>query len=188
MPVMTTAPAPSFLPYGRPLTREDLDAMPDDGHRYELIDGLLIVTPAPSLRHQDAVLNLAIALKSAAPEPLKVLVAPFDVALAGDTVMQPDVLLAPRADFTAKNLPTAPLLAVEVLSPSTRGYDLLLKKERMQRAGCAHYWVVDPQEPSITAWSLSNDAYVETAHAAGDETFEVQEPLRVGFTPASLVG
>jgi hypothetical protein len=79
------------LPQSRPLTRADLDAMPDDGHRYELIDGSLIVTPAPGHLHQRAVLELAIRMRSGCPVDLEVLIAPFDVALADDTVMQPGV-------------------------------------------------------------------------------------------------
>ncbi len=186
MSVMT-AEAPSFLPYGRELTRADLEVMPDDGHRYELIDGVLIVSPSPRFRHQDAVGNLYVILRQAAVGGVKVLLAPFDVVLAEDTVIQPDLLVAPRAEFTERDLPAAPLLAVEVLSPSTRGVDLLLKKERLQRAGCAHYWVVDPAEPSILAWSLVDGVYREVAGAAGAEVFEVAAPFPVRLTPSSLV-
>ena len=185
MSVMT-AEAPSFLPYGRALTRADLESMPNDGHRYELIDGLLIVSPAPRYRHQDAVGNLYVILREAAMGGVKVLLAPFDVVLADDTVIQPDLLVAPRVAFTERDLPSAPLLAVEVLSPSTRGVDLLLKKERLQRAGCAHYWVVDPNEPSVLAWSLVDGVYREVATALGAEVFEVAEPFPVSFAPVSL--
>ena len=191
-----TIEAPTFLPFGRAITRADLQALPDDGHRYELIDGVLIVTPAPRIRHQDIVFSLAVALKAAAPAHLKVLFAPVDVVLADDTVMEPDVLVAPRQDFTEFDLPTAPLLAVEVLSPSTRAFDLMVKKERLQRAGCPHYWVVDPGgqssrggsgEPSIIAWTLTDGEYVEAAQATGDESFHVTAPFEVAFTPASLL-
>ena len=65
--------------------------------------------------------------------------------------------------------------------------DLLLKKERLQRAGCPHYWVVDPDEPSIVAWSLDEGVYREVARASGAEAFEVAEPFAVRLTPASLV-
>jgi Uma2 family endonuclease len=78
------------LPHGRALTRADLEALPADGHRYELLDGVLVVTPPPSWPHQDVVLNLAIALKAACPDGLHVVVAPFAVALADDTELQPD--------------------------------------------------------------------------------------------------
>ena len=185
MSVMT-AEAPSFLPYGRALTRADLEAMPDDGHRYELIDGVLIVSPAPRIRHQRVAGRLYKALDQARSDDLEVFFAPVDVVLAEDTVIQPDLLVAPIDAFTDRDLPTAPLLAVEVLSPSTRGVDLLLKKERLQRAGCAHYWVVDPNEPSVLAWSLVDGVYREVATALGAEVFEVAEPFPVSFAPVSL--
>ena len=186
MSVMTVE-APSFLPYGRALTRADLEAMPDDGHRYELIDGVLIVSPAPRIRHHRVAGRLYKALDQARSDDLEVFFAPVDVVLAEDTVIQPDLLVAPIAAFTDRDLPAAPLLAVEVLSPSTRGVDLLLKKERLQRAGCAHYWVVDPAEPSVLAWSLVDGVYREVAAASGAGVFEVAEPFPVRFTPSSLV-
>lgn len=186
MTVMSTETR-SFLPYGRELTRADLDALPDDGHRYELIDGLLIVSPAPRIVHQSVLFRLARALDDARTADFKVLVAPVDVVLAANTVIQPDVLVAPRAAFTETELPAAPTLAVEVLSPSTRGADLLLKKDRLERAGCPHYWVIDPDKPSIIAWELVDGAYRELAGAVGDETFEVAVPFSVTFTPKSLL-
>lgn len=175
------------LPRGRALTREDLRVMPDDGHRYELIDGVLLVSPAPRIIHQLVSTNLFRTLDAAVPDDCSILYAPVDVVLSDDSVIQPDLLVASRDAFTERDLPGPPLLAVEVLSPSTRGIDLLLKKERLQRAGCPHYWVVDPDEPSITAWTLVDDAYVEVARATGDESFVVSEPLAVRLTPASLL-
>ncbi len=144
----------TVLPRSRPLTRADLDEMPDDGHRYELIDGTLVVTPAPAYGHQDVVGHLHLALTAACPPELKVILAPFDVALAEDTVMQPDLLVARRSDFTKRDLPAAPVLAIEVLSPSTRRLDVTLKRARFEAAGCGAYWVVDADEPSLTAWEL----------------------------------
>jgi len=186
MTSMTTE-VPSFLPYGRELTRADLDALPDDGHRHELIDGVLIVSPAPRVRHQRVLFSLARILDDACPADLTVLFAPLDVALADDTVIQPDLLVAPTDAFTEKDLPVPPLLAVEVLSPSTRGVDLLLKKDRLQRAGCQHYWVVDPDELTVIAWNLVEGAYQEATRATGDELFVVAEPFPVSLTPATLL-
>lgn len=180
MTAMTAVPTkqPAGLPR-RPLTRADLDAMPDDGHRYELIDGILIVSPAPRIRHQDAVAEMYVVLRESCPEDLKVLFAPVDVALSDDTVMQPDLVVARREDFTERDLPTAPVLAIEVLSPSTRAFDLLLKKDRLQRAGCAHYWVVDPDVPAIVAWKLVDGVYVEAGRAEGDDSLSLREPFHV---------
>lgn len=168
------------LPRDRALTRADLESMPDDGHRYELVDGTLVVTPAPRIAHQTLAANLFVALRTAAPGDMKVFFAPLDVVLADDTVLQPDLLVAPRAAFTDRDLPGPPLLAVEVLSPSTRGVDLLLKKDRLERAGSRHYWVVDPEQPSITAWALTGGKYSQVAHAEGPAVFEVTDPLRSG--------
>lgn len=186
MRAMTTE-VPAGLPRGRALTRDDLDAMPDDGHRYELLDGILVVSPAPSRRHQRASLRLSVLLDAALPAGLELLPAPFDVALADDTVMQPDLVVARVDDYTERDLPVAPLLAVEVLSPSSRGIDLLLKKDRLERAGCEHYWVVDPEEPSITAWALHDGAYRQVARAVGEEAFEVAAPFDVRLKPTGLV-
>jgi Uma2 family endonuclease len=109
----------TLLPHGRPLTRADLDRMPDDGHRYELVDGVLVVSPSPKRLHQRAVYRLWQLLNHACTPEFEVVGAPFDVVLAEDTVLIPDVLVARRTDLTDKDLPAAPALVVEVLSPST---------------------------------------------------------------------
>ena len=175
------------LPRGRALTRSDLETMPDDGHRYELIDGTLIVTPAPSTRHQSVSGRLYLLLAANCPADLKLLYAPFDVALGDDTVLQPDLLVAHKSDFTARDLPTAPLLAVEILSPSTRRVDLTLKRSRFEAAGCPSYWVVDPDEPSVTVWQLQGEEYVEVARVVGDEQLDVDLPYPVRLRPADLL-
>lgn len=175
------------LPRGRALTRDDLDKMPDDGHRYELIDGVLVVSPAPIFRHQIAVGNMHLLLRAAVTEDLIVLMAPFDVALSDDTVMQPDLLVGRRGDFTRRDLPVAPVLAVEVLSPSTRAFDLLIKKDRLQRAGCEHYWVVDPELPAVITWRLADGVYVESGTAAGPQVLHLSEPFPVEIDPAALI-
>jgi Uma2 family endonuclease len=176
------------MPMSRPLTLADLADRPDDGHRYELLDGVLIVTPAPSMRHQDAALSLAVKLRATCLPELKVLMAPFDVTLADDTVLQPDVLVFDRKLVTARDLPAAPVLAVEVLSPSTRRFDLHLKRSRYEAAGAAAYWVVDPGEPpALTAWELRGGAYVEVASVSGPEKFAAELPFPVTVVPDELV-
>jgi Uma2 family endonuclease len=175
------------LPRSRPLTRRDLERMPDDGHRYELIDGCLIVSPAPTPRHQIALVALLRVLTAACPADLRVLVAPLDVVLADDTVVQPDLLVAGRHQFGARDLPGAPLLAVEVLSPSTRHVDMALKRARYEAAGCPSYWVVDPDAPSVTAWELADGQYVEVAHVEGDDELAAHQPFPVAVSPAHLL-
>ncbi|MCA1824619.1 MAG: Uma2 family endonuclease [Frankia sp.] len=175
------------LPYGRPLTRADLELMPDDGHRYELLDGVLLVTPAPTPTHQRVAFELAVLLREACPRHLEVFIAPLAVALADDTELQPDVLVARRADLAQWGLPGPPLLAVEVLSPSTRRFDLMSKRSRFEAAGAPSYWVVDPDGPSIRAWDLRDGRYVEISYVERDAAFEATAPFAVTVVPATLV-
>lgn len=179
------------LPRGRDFTRADLDALPDDGWRHELIDGSLLMTPAPSWRHQTVAFELAVLLRASCPDHLQVLVAPFDVALTPKTVVQPDVLVARRSDLTDADLPAAPALAVEVLSPSTRYIDLGFKRSRYEAAGCPSYWVVDPgtddTPPSIVMWELQGALYVEVASGAADSAIEAHAPFPVTVVPADLL-
>ncbi|MFK4087879.1 Uma2 family endonuclease [Kribbella sp. NPDC020789] len=188
MSLVEPVPMPSQVPWRPkvPMTRDDLDRMPDDGHRYELIDGTLIVTPAPAVQHQRVCGGLYRLLHAACPEDLEVFFAPLDVVLANDTVLQPDVLVARRDDFSERDLPVAPLLAVEVLSPSTRRVDLMLKWSRLEAAGCAAYWVVDPDTPSVVAWELRDGAYVQVAKVTGDETVVLTSPFEVSIAAANL--
>lgn len=179
--------AVTTLDWGRPLTVEDLATMPDDGHRYEVIDGTLVVTPAPSPRHQQISARLLTVLAAAAPPDVWVLHAPLDVVLASDTAMQPDLLVAPRSAFGPKDLPTAPLLAVEILSPSTRLIDLNLKRARYERAGVPSYWVVDPDGPRLVGWELRDGAYVEVADVSGDAEWVAGSPYEVRIVPARLL-
>ncbi len=169
-----------------PITREERDALPDDGRRHELIDGMLIVTPSPGFPHQTVVGRLHLALQPVCPPELRVILGPFDVTLAEDTVVVPDLVVAPLSAFTARDLPKSPLLAVEVLSPSTRRYDRTLKKARYAAAGCQSYLLFDPLEPSMTVFELRDGDYAEVAFASGDQACELVAPFPVTLVPAEL--
>lgn len=176
----------SLLPQRHALTRADLDAMPDDGLRHELLDGSLIVTPAPSRRHQFAVSELVRLLQRRCPEELLVVAAPTDVTLNADTTLQPDVVLVERATFLDESLDLRPLLVIEVLSPSTRRIDLTLKKSRYEAAGTPAYWVVDASEPSITAWELTDGRYGDPTVVVGEDVLQVVAPFAVSISAAQL--
>src|SRR5450759_1705478 len=103
---------------GEPFTVDDLDRMPDDGHRYELIDGMLIVSPAPNLGHQRVAVVLASLLEQACPEHL-VVFADVGVRIAENTALEPDVVVAHVADAAGVRLVRPPLLVAEVLSPDS---------------------------------------------------------------------
>lgn len=177
---------------GKRYTRADLETMPADGRRYELIDGVLIVSAAPGRLHQRAAKRVTWVLDQACPPDFEVMVAPFAVALAEDTELQPDVVVARAADLTDKDLPGPPALAVEVLSHSTKLIDLNVKKERLRRAGTPAYWVVDPvvrpAEVRLIAWELdAGGAYQQVADVSGEQVFEAKLPFPVRVVPAELV-
>lgn len=175
------------LPGSRPLTAADLDAMPDDGHRYELVDGTLIVTPAPSRRHQLVSSRLTSLLDRHCPADLLVLTAPTDVRLTDDTVLQPDLLVVPRDEFDDETRPLRPLLVVEILSPSTRHVDLALKRARYEAAACPAYWVIDPEALELHAWEWREEEYVEVAHVSAHEPLAAVDPITLEVVPADLV-
>jgi len=181
MSVMSTELIPG------PWTYADLESLPDDGKRYEIIDGVLLVNASPAPRHQQVLVGLLYVLNEACPPDLLLLPAPLDVILADDTVVGPDLVIAARSDFGEKNLPVPPLLAVEVLSPSTRVVDLNLKKGRYERAGIPSYWVVDPHDLQLTAYELVDGAYVEVATVAADESWTATHPFEVTITPGTLL-
>lgn len=187
MALMSAQIQPIGLPWGRPLTVADLETMPNDGRRYELIDGVLIVSPAPLIRHQLASVRLEAVLGAACPPELLMLHAPTDVVLADDTSVQPDILVAPWSDFTEKNLPGPPLLAVEILSPSNPKYDPEVKRDRYQRAGVRSYWMVDPLVPRLIALELQDGEYVEIADISGDQSWTAVHPFEVTIIPNELV-
>jgi len=119
-------------------TAERVRAIPDDGNRYELIDGELVVTPAPRYVHQDAILELIRLLdpwlRNAGTA--KLLMSPADISLGEDEILQPDLFVYRTADGKSlrewKDI-TSLLLVIEVLSPSTARYDRQLKRRRYQR-------------------------------------------------------
>lgn len=177
------------MPMSRPLTLEDFEAIRDveDGHRYELIDGSLVVTPSPAPRHQGVVTELAFLLRGTARDGFRVFVAPLDIRFGTNTVLQPDVLVVPRSAVGERRIEGGPVLAVEVLSPSTRHIDLGLKLSRYEAAGTPAYWVIDPDEPSLRAWEMREGSYVLTSHVTADEVASLSLPWPLEIVPSQLV-
>ncbi|MGH9165364.1 MAG: Uma2 family endonuclease [Acidimicrobiales bacterium] len=175
------------LRWGVALTVDDLDDVPEDGHRYELVDGMLLVTPAPGAGHQtcSAVLT-ALLLAAAGPDDL-VLAAPFDYVTGTQTLFQPDLLVAARADVGTQRLERTPRLIVEIQSPSTRLTDLTLKRAAYEAAGVEAYWLVDPTKPELTVLRLVDGVYVEAARVVGDEAYVGDFPFALTVVPSTLL-
>lgn len=175
------------VPFAKPFTVTDLETMPDDGHRYELLDGVLVVSSSPSVPHQRTVGRLFLRLHESCPSGFEVFVARLDVILAEDTLVVPDLIITRAVAPGVLRLPEPPLLAIEVISPSSRGFDLVLKRDRLGRAGIPSYWVVDPIDPQLIGWELQDGRYVEVANVRGDESFTATTPYAVTIVPSALV-
>lgn len=143
--------------YSPVTTIEQLLALPEDGLRHELLDGVHVVTPAPSLLHQRAVTGLLAHLLSALADrdDAEALTSPADIVLSPRTLVQPDVFLVRRtAGQRLKRWADVgvPLLAIEILSPTTAPRDRGVKRRIYQSAGVAEYWIVDLDARVIERW------------------------------------
>jgi Uma2 family endonuclease len=168
-------------------TVADLESLPDNGLRYELLDGTLLVTPSPTPRHQGAVVELAVLLRRACPPDHRVFVAPLDWQPDGRTSLQPDLLVVRRDRIGENKITEAPTLVVEVLSPGTARIDRMIKFSRYAESGVPHYWIVDPRVPSIQVFDLVDGGYVLVAEGAGSVSVSVSEPVAVTVTPQDLI-
>lgn len=169
----------TVLPRDGVWTLEDLAVLPDDGLRYELVDGTLLVSAAPSKLHQRAVGNLYVLLRAACPPELEVFLAPTDYQPTQTRSLQPDLLVVSRLD-PGDGPVTMPLaLAVEVISPSSRSIDSVLKRVLYEQAGVGQYWLVDPEEPMVAVWGLVDGRYSEVGTARSGRPLRVDGPLAV---------
>lgn len=188
---MTTMSVELFaLPVDRAWTVDDLETVPDDGRRYELLDGMLLVSPAAVNRHQWVVRQLFVLLHEAAPPELRVLPASPGVVLAEDTLFVPDLIVVDHLDLSAKDIRGVPVMAVEVLSSSTQRFDRLVKKDRFGVAGLAHFLLVDPGlkgPPWVEAWRLEDGEFVLVGRASGTEELLLDGPFPVKIVPQRLL-
>ncbi|MGO0575109.1 Uma2 family endonuclease [Ornithinimicrobium panacihumi] len=177
------------------VSREEFEAFRDsrshDGARYELLEGEVLVTPSPGPLHQHVIRRLMHLLEPALPAALAMLPAPVDLVLTtreGETVVQPDLLVAPWTGEISRAELGPALLVVEVLSPSTWRRDLGVKRDAYAAAGVEHYWVVSPTLPSLTVYRLGPDGgYREVTHVEGATEASVAEPVPVRIVPAELI-
>ena len=138
-------------------TAEMVRQLPDDGNRYEVVYGELLVTPAPRFDHQLLVSRLFLPLGNyLAHEPVGiVLTSPADISWGRDVLVQPDLFVVPFAEAQTRDWSRlrSLLLVIEVLSPSTTRADRFTKRRRYQEAGVPLYWVVDGTEQHVEVWA-----------------------------------
>lgn len=150
-------------------TADMVRALPDDGKRYEVVDGELLVTPAPRSPHQRALSRLFRLLDQYVNQHGigELLWSPADLELDNRNMVQPDLFVLPLpADLSAPEWPRLPSvrLAIEVLSPSTARHDRFTKRRLYQRAGVPEYWIVDLDARSVERWRPED----ERAELVGD--------------------
>ena len=145
-------------------TYEDLQHIPQDRNRYEIVEGDLLVAPAPNTLHQTIVLNLGGDLRQHVRKHRlgRVFVAPYDIVFSPSTVLEPDVIFVSNARLHIigkKNLSGPPDLVVEVSSPTTRARDLTRKKDLYERFGVAEYWFVDLDAERFEVYRLNEGRF-----------------------------
>jgi Uma2 family endonuclease len=171
--------------FGEAFTVAELDRMPDDGHRYELMDGVLVVSPRPTTVHQRVSVRLISLLDGVCPEDLGVVVEPA-LQLDARTEFDPDLVVVPLDEIGNAKFTAPPLLVVEIRSPSTAMFDLHQKRAAYEKFGVPSYWIVDPNPaaPELTVFELRDGSYFHVATSTGPLT--VAQPFAVTIVPADL--
>ena len=153
-------------------TYEDLLRTPDDGKRYEVLEGALIVSPAPGVRHQRLAKRLQrLRMRAEEAGVGEWFPAPLDVVLSEHDVVEPDLLFVARGRLgivTADNVHGVPDLVVEVISAGSRKRDVITKQHMYERHGVPFYWLVDPEEETVRVFERKDGPCGEpTALKAG---------------------
>ncbi|HVS03220.1 MAG TPA: Uma2 family endonuclease [Thermoanaerobaculia bacterium] len=173
---------------GRKLTHDDYLRFPDDGQRHELVDGEHFVTPSPLRRHQRVVENLFLLVAPFVRQRQlgDLALAPLDVILSETDVVEPDLLFtcSERLHIVQDWVRGAPDLVVEVLSPSSRRLDEVLKLERYERFGVAEYWLVDPEAGTVKVYRREGDRFAKPSLLGLREGERLSTPLLPGLEVA----
>jgi Uma2 family endonuclease len=188
MTLVSTSTKASWPAEGRPFTAAELDRLPADGRRYELLDGVLVVSPRPAIPHQEIVAELLGLLRSASPAGLRAIPEP-GVHISATTELAPYIAVIRQEQLAEHKITEPPELVVEVRSPSTALIDLNRKKQAYERFGVPSYWVAVPDldKPELVAFELSGGHYRQVAHVRGEERFTAARPFTVDIAPARLV-
>lgn len=170
----------------QPLTLGDWEAIDEvESGRRELVDGVLIVAPQPTPFHNRAVFRLANLLERVLPDS-QIAVAEIEVLLAEDppTVRVPDLAVVPRSRFSTnpRRFDAADVvLAIEVVSPSTRRTDYVAKRFDYAQAGIRAYWIVDLDSAQVICLELVGNDYVEAPVQRGDDALTISSPYAISF-------
>ncbi|HEV3457184.1 MAG TPA: Uma2 family endonuclease [Thermoanaerobaculia bacterium] len=168
------------------LTYEDLLKLPDDDKRHELIDGVHYVMSSPVLRHQRVVRRLGVSIANFvdATGRGEVFFVDVDVVLSPYDVVVPDLIFVSEERkhlLQEKNVPGPPDLAAEVLSPSTRHKDRVLKRRLFEREKVQEYWILDSEKNSVRVYLLGAAGYGEGVELSAAAGHVLSSPLLPGW-------
>jgi Uma2 family endonuclease len=178
-------------PDGGVWTIDDLAALPEDGRRRELLDGSLLLHPSPTTSHQKLTARLAVALEEHCPDEYDVTQG-VAIGISPTRSFVPDVLVTTMAAAERNPSLYAPhevLLAVEIVSPSSRSMDRMVKPTMYAEAGIPHYWRIETEDDALVVYAHrldpSGGAYTQTGRWV--EVVDVEEPFPVKLAVGRLV-
>lgn len=174
----------------QPVTYDIYAAMPDDGLRYEVLDGSLeLMSPGPNTSHQILSNDLQFTLASGCRAEYLILSAPLDVILSPTNVVQPDLIFIrpDRADIvTERGIEGPPDLVVEILSPGSRHRDRVRKLRIYEKHGVPEYWILDPGAQTFEQHLLQGDRFDLNRVYEGEDAVTSDRLPCVSFTVAGL--
>jgi Uma2 family endonuclease len=161
------------------ITRSEYEEMPPGPPYFQLIEGQLVMSPSPLTKHQRLVGRLYSLLNQVVQEEQlgEVFIAPLDVFLNDINVYQPDIVFlstARMSQVTEKGIEGAPDLCIEVLSKGTQRFDTSTKKKVFAQSGLIHYWIIDPEARSLSAFNLTENADTPAEALSPPRTFRPQ--------------
>ncbi len=173
------------MPVDTRLTYEDYCLLPEDGKRYEIVEGDLFVTPSPRTPHQQVVIELGASLLRLVKRRKlgRVFVAPLDVVFSPYDVVEPDIIYISRergSVLTEKNVQGAPDLVVEVLSETTARTDRTIKLKLYGKFGVQEYWIIDPEGPSAEIYRRGPEGLDLVAKLSATDA--LSSPMFPGFS------
>lgn len=180
---MTVAPVSTRFTY------EDYCNWPDDGRRHEIIDGDHFTSTSRNRSHQLALGHLIAQLHPFVGKHQlgEVFLSPFDVLFSDFDVVQPDLLFVAKANaeiVTEDNIRGVPDLVIEILSESTRKYDLVTKRKLYERFGVPEFWVVDPLLETIAVYRHDGSVLAKVAELSAEVGEKLESPLLPGLVLA----
>ena len=187
--MQTASAGPAYA--GRVVTTwQEFAALPDDGYRYQVDDGRLVVTPAPLGPHQVVITNLVAVLKAACPAGFTAVPSPIDWVLSGQhpvRVRQPDIAVVGKAVALNPPIRTAPLLVVEIAGPDSTRVDEGEKVDLYGQAGLRHYWVLRWHDRLLSVYTHEGTGLHLAERMSADRAVALLDPFPVVFRIEDLL-